>query len=65
MSKWVKLTQRRNREPLYLNSSTITAVAQKSPDYGASVYTVESTDAWEVTQTAKEVMEKIQEADNG
>lgn len=65
MNTWVTLTLKWTGEPIYLNSSAITAIVQGSPDCGARVYTVESKDAWEVTETAKEVMEKIQEVYNG
>ena len=61
MIKWIELTLKKTWEPVYINLTAIVAVVQHGADCGAKVYTVESKDEWEVTETAKEVMEKIQE----
>ncbi len=55
MSKWV------TGEPIYVKFIRYYSDSTGKP----RLRTVESKDAWEVTETAKEVMEKIQEADNG
>ena len=63
MIKWIKLTLKKTGKPAYIKLTAIVAVVPQTEYCGTRIYTIEGESSWEVTETAEEVMKKIQEVD--